>query len=174
MKKMALKGYEVPPIRLEPLPGSSKWLTEVSLLKEKVRKGQRVTSRGIDKNGLVNPLLTREKKEKDESEQLDTNNERVKYRQALVDIISKDEENTTSISHNQINTIRYYYYIHHGISCDHVAQIEPVWFDRMFKLVPGQLKSKEYGDTIELLKDEIFQDYLISSKQAIVDFVLKK
>ena len=73
----------------------------------KVRKGQRVTSRGIDKNGLVNPLLTREKKEKDESEQLDTNNERVKYRQALVDIISKDEENTTSISHNQINTIRF-------------------------------------------------------------------
>ena len=74
----------------------------------KVRKGQRVTSRGIDKNnGLVNPLLTREKKEKDnESEQFDTNNERVKYRQALVDIISKDEENTT-ISHNQINTIRF-------------------------------------------------------------------
>ena len=63
-----------------------------------------MTSRGIDKNGLVNPL-TREKKEKDDSEQLDTNNERVKYRQALVDIISKDEENTT-ISHNQINTIR--------------------------------------------------------------------
>ena len=75
----------------------------------KVRKGQRVTSRGIDKNGLVNPLLTREKKEKDnESEQFDTNNERVKYRQALVDIISKDEENTT-ISHNQINTIRFYF-----------------------------------------------------------------
>ena len=69
-----------------------------------MRKGQKVTSRGIDKNGLVNPL-TREKKEKDDSEQLDTNNERVKYRQALVDIISKDEENTT-ISHNQINTIR--------------------------------------------------------------------
>ena len=44
----------------------------------------------------------------------------------------------------------------------------------MFKLVPAHLKSKEYGDTIELLKDEIFQDYLISSKQAIVDFVLKK
>ena len=74
----------------------------------KVRKGQRVTSRGIDKNnGLVNPLLTREKKE-NESEQFDTNNERVKYRQALVDIISKDEENTT-ISHNQINTIRFYW-----------------------------------------------------------------
>ena len=69
-----------------------------------MRKGQKVTSRGIDKNGFVNPL-TREKKEKDDSEQLDTNNERVKYRQALVDIISKDEENTT-ISHNQINTIR--------------------------------------------------------------------
>ena len=74
----------------------------------------------------------------------------------------------------KILKFRYYYYIHHGISCDHVAQIEPVWFDRMFKLVPGQLKSKEYSDTIELLKDEIFQDYLISSKQAIVDFVLKK
>merc|ERR1719245_685379 len=106
MNKKALKGCEVPPIRLEPLPGSKKWLTEVSLLKEKVRKGHKVTGRGIDKNGLTNPLLTRGKKEKEESEKFDTNNERVKYRQALVDIISKDEENTT-ISHNQINTIRY-------------------------------------------------------------------
>jgi len=44
----------------------------------------------------------------------------------------------------------------------------------MFKLVPPALKTKEYAETIELLKDEIFQDYLISSKQAIVDFVLKK
>ena len=66
-----------------------------------------MTSRGIDKNGLTNPLLARGKKEKEESEKFDTNNERVKYRQALVDIISKDEENTT-ISHNQINTIRYF------------------------------------------------------------------
>ena len=66
-----------------------------------------MTSRGIDKNGLTNPLLARGKKEKEESEKFDTNNERVKYRQALVDIISKDEENTT-ISHNQINTIRFF------------------------------------------------------------------
>ena len=77
-------------------------------------------------------------------------------------------------SKHSYNNSKYYYYIHHGISCDHVAQIEPVWFERMFKLVPPALKTKEYAETIELLKDEIFQDYLISSKQAIVDFVLKK
>ena len=36
-KLTSLQGFEVPPIRLEPLPGSKKWLTEVSLLKEKVK-----------------------------------------------------------------------------------------------------------------------------------------
>ena len=84
--------------------GNSKWLTEVSLLKEKVRKGQKPTN---PKNGniLINPMLTREKKE--ERDGLDNNNDRVKYRQALVDIITKEDYNDQNMPMNQqINTIR--------------------------------------------------------------------
>ena len=86
------------------LRGNSKWLTEVSLLKEKVRKGQKPTN---PKNGniLINPMLTREKKE--ERDGLDNNNDRVKYRQALVDIITKEDYNDQNMPMNQqINTIR--------------------------------------------------------------------
>jgi len=104
VKKSALKSADVPPIKLEPLPGNSKWLTEVSLLKEKVRKGQKPTN---PKNGniLINPMLTREKKE--ERDGLDNNNDRVKYRQALVDIITKEDYNDQNMPINQqINTIR--------------------------------------------------------------------
>merc|ERR1711990_605493 len=97
-KKSALKSADVPPIKLEPLPGNSKWLTEVSLLKEKVRKGQKPTN---PKNGniLINPMLTRKKKE--ERDGLDNNNDRVKYRQALVDIITKEDYNDQNMPINQ-------------------------------------------------------------------------
>ena len=50
-------------------------------------------------------MLTREKKE--ERDGLDNNNDRVKYRQALVDIITKEDYNDQNMPMNQqINTIR--------------------------------------------------------------------
>merc|ERR1712212_495339 len=106
MKKLALKSADVPPIKLQPLPGSSKWLTEVSLLKEKVRMGEKVTKSGINRSGLTNPLFTREKKEEADSlnDRDYSNNDRVKYREALVNIISKDTDKEQNKALNHIET----------------------------------------------------------------------
>ncbi len=65
---------------------------------------------------------------------------------------------------------RYHYYISNGIDTEHVAPMEDSWLQHIMSLVKEPLKKHE--ETIENLCDEIKEDYLMSVKKAIVDFVL--
>ena len=67
---------------------------------------------------------------------------------------------------------RYYYYIQNGIDTEHVAPMEDIWLDHVLCLVPNRLKDG-LADYIEMLSDEMREDYLLSVKKAIVDFVLR-
>lgn len=68
--------------------------------------------------------------------------------------------------------LRYYYYIHNGIDTVHVAPLEDIRLKNMKALIANKLLNN-YPQYVADLSDEVKDDYLLSVKKAIVDFVLR-
>jgi len=114
--------------------------------------------------------------------------DREAFRQALVNIIMQTDtpsgppklppvEEGESVKPDsptpaEKDILRYYYYIHHGIDTEHVAPMEASWLQHVLQMVPDSLKLG-LDDYIDSLSDEMREDYLLSVKKAIVDFVLR-
>ena len=67
---------------------------------------------------------------------------------------------------------RYYYYITNGIDTQHVADMEDKWLNNVKRMLPDKLKLS-HQLVLASLSNEMREDYHMSVKKAIVDFVLK-
>ena len=63
-------------------------------------------------------------------------------------------------------------YVNNGIDTQHVGEIEEAWLHNIASRITAALRENKEG-SIELLNDEVSEDYQVSVKRAIVDFVLK-
>lgn len=89
-------------------------------------------------------------------------------------ILKKDEIHVTPDSvptSEDMEILRYYYYIHNGVDTVHVASIDEKWLSNISALVPSKLK--KWPDIIGVMVDELKEDYLLCIKKSIVDFVLQ-
>jgi len=67
---------------------------------------------------------------------------------------------------------RYNYYISHGIDTEHLAPLDRSWIERILALIAPRLRQHQ-DELIGCLKEEMREDYLLSVKKAIIDFVLR-
>lgn len=105
-----------------------------------------------------------------------THKRREDFRHALVRMIMQypDEESEESGDTSEKNVLRYLYYIQRGIDTEHVAPLEDSWLDHVMELLDNKLKtSTVLSESLEKLRDEMRDDYMLGVKKSIVDFVLK-
>lgn len=101
--------------------------------------------------------------------------EREEFRKRLINlIISKDEEyendNNTFPNAAERETMRYYYYIKHGIDTVHIAPVDQKVLNRILTLIPKNLQ--KYQDMLNTITEEMKADYNMAVKKAVIDFVL--
>lgn len=104
------------------------------------------------------------------------------FRSSVVGIVMQghmaSEDNVTTILRSRGGTQdreaiqRYYYYITNGIDTQHVADMEDKWLYNVKKMLPDRLKLSHQA-VLATLSNEMREDYHMSVKKAIVDFVLK-
>ncbi|XP_051171696.1 dynein axonemal heavy chain 7-like, partial [Leptopilina boulardi] len=129
------------------------------------KKGQSISNDRKNKeiNIKINSYLSMRKK-------------REEFRQHVVNIIL-GKHNEKSIcgnwfTENDMNILRYYYYIMHGVDSTHVPPMEETILKNILKLVPHKWQNK-FKDTMKQVVKEAMEDYTLSVKKSVVDFVLQ-
>ncbi|ALC38670.1 Dhc36C [Drosophila busckii] len=122
-----------------------------------------------------------EKEAKGSSNYMAMRQERENFRRKLVELIlHMDDDQDHGPSGNaetpfpdqgERETLRYYYYIKHGIDTIHVSTINKKTLKRITNLVPELLKKWEVA-LVENIA-EVRADYVFAMKKAVVDFVLR-
>ncbi|TDH07133.1 hypothetical protein EPR50_G00120640 [Perca flavescens] len=104
---------------------------------------------------------------------------RKNLRETLVKFICQQEEEdgnsplcgSSKFKAKNDHEMRYNYYIQKGIDLENVAPLMDSWLENIQDMVPCHLKS--LSTQMELLVDEIKEDYLLSVKTAILKYTFK-
>ncbi|XP_028155786.1 dynein heavy chain 7, axonemal [Ostrinia furnacalis] len=99
---------------------------------------------------------------------------REEFRAKLMKLICQSapgEDGDSIPSGEEKNMLRYYYYLRYGIDTIHVAPLDNKIILRVHNLISPKLK--KWKETLFTCTDEMREDFMMSMKKAIVDFVLK-
>ncbi|KAK2839527.1 hypothetical protein Q5P01_013267 [Channa striata] len=100
-------------------------------------------------------------------------------RRTLVKIFCQQEEadgsppqcDSPKFTANDRSEMRYIYYIEKGIDLENVSPLDNLWLKNILAMVPWNLKS--LTTPLEVLVDEIKEDYLLSIKTAILNYTFR-
>ncbi|XP_052747260.1 dynein axonemal heavy chain 7 [Bicyclus anynana] len=96
------------------------------------------------------------------------------FRAKLMNLICQSapgEDSDAIPSGEEKNMLRYYYYLRYGIDTIHVAPLDNKMILRVHNLI--SIKLKKWRECLLTATDEMREDFMMSMKKAIVDFVLK-
>ncbi|KAJ8726571.1 hypothetical protein PYW07_001269 [Mythimna separata] len=102
---------------------------------------------------------------------------REEFRLKLVKLICQEDgggdenQGAAMPTSEEQNMLRYYYYLRYGIDTIHVAPLDNKIILRVHNLISPNLK--KWKETLFTCTDEMREDFMMSMKKAIVDFVLK-
>lgn len=172
------------------VPGKSK-LNEVAT--ENERFLQELVERDPKRKRLHGPVRSPEAKalEVAHRKMVDSKKQREDFRRALVDIVTNGENEATNDLNNlylngnghlpaatdaptsvEKDILRYHFYVHNGIDTEYVAELDENRIQDTLSRLPKELR-QSWDPLVHSLTDEMKEDYLLSVKKAIVDFVLR-
>ncbi|GBP05923.1 Dynein heavy chain 7, axonemal [Eumeta japonica] len=98
---------------------------------------------------------------------------REEFRVKLMSLICQENEGGDQDipSGEEKNMMRYYYYLNYGVDTVHVAPLDNKMILKVHNLIP--VKLKKWRDILLTCTDDMREDFMMSMKKAIVDFVLK-
>lgn len=107
--------------------------------------------------------------------------QREEFREKVIRIISAVDEtpdvchannDTDWLSEDEQELLRYYYYIMHGIDNVHIGPIDVKMMKNIIALVPVKWR-EHFPEILTQLEKDALDDYMLSVKKSIVDFVLQ-
>ncbi|CAF3434426.1 unnamed protein product [Rotaria sp. Silwood1] len=190
---------QLPDVRVKPqwttpraplfVPGKNK-LNEVAT--ENERFLQELVERDPKRKRLLGPVRSPDAKalEAVHRKTVDSKKQREDFRKALVDIVTNADNdggndlnnlylngsgNTPGVSDMPTSVekdiLRYHFYVHNGIDTEYVAELDDHRINDTLSRLPHDLRHS-WEPLVNSLTDEMKEDYLLSVKKAIVDFVL--
>ncbi|KAI5736725.1 hypothetical protein M8J76_006447 [Diaphorina citri] len=105
--------------------------------------------------------------------------ERQEFRKKILDFVisgekDDDEDKPGSsgddLTNREKTILKYYYYIKFGIDTEHIAPVDEKWINNILDKIPDKLKKR--SDELNMLLNEVKDEYMSSIKKAVVDFAI--